>query len=55
MNYNLNYSASELFPVRWARFLGMSLPVPSNVDAVLERQYGPRFLTSCQGCYSVLL
>ena len=55
MNYNLNYSASELFPVRWAGFLGMSLPVPSNVDAVLERQYGPRFLTSCQGCYSVLL
>ena len=54
MNFNLNYTASELFPVRRARFLGMSVPVPSDVDAVLERQYGPRFLTSCQGCYSVM-
>ena len=39
----------------WGRLLGMLVPVLSNVDAVLETQYGPLFLTSCQGCYSVLL
>ena len=39
VNYNLNYSASELFPVRQSRFLGMSVLVPSDVDTVLERQY----------------
>ena len=24
------------------------MPMPNNVDAVLERQYGTRFLTMCQ-------
>ena len=27
-------------------FFEMRLPVPNQVDAVLEEQYGPRFLTT---------
>ena len=34
--------------MRRESFLGMALPVPNNVDAVLERQYGTHFLTMCQ-------
>ena len=43
--YNKNFSAEELFPVRREMFFGMKLPVPNQVDAVLEKRYGPDFLT----------
>ena len=49
VNYGLNFSSAELYPLRRERFLGMALPVPHDVDAVLERQYGARFLSVCQG------
>ena len=42
--HNLNFSAEELFPVRREMFFGMRLPVPNQVDAVLEKSYGPHFL-----------
>ena len=43
--YYHNFSAEELFPVRREMFFGMKLPVPNQVDAVLEKRYGPDFRT----------
>ena len=43
--YDRNYSAEWLFPPRREMFFGMKLPVPNQVDAVLEKRYGPHFLT----------
>ena len=45
VKYETNFSAEELFPVRREMFFGMKLPVPNQVDAVLEKRYGPDFRT----------
>ena len=34
-----------MFPPRRELFFGLKLPVPNQVDAVLEKRYGPDFLT----------